>query len=115
MPPVVGMSEAVMPTRITLSADAAPIGRMLRKAATATHPKIKAAVFPLAGSVALRVSPLILPLRGSLLLPACGERAGVRGRPKPDLSFLSTAVPPWFIRLPQEQCQQKKPSAVPLP
>jgi len=23
------------------------------------------------------------------------------------MSFLSTAVPPWFIRLPQDQCQQK--------
>jgi hypothetical protein len=26
-----------------------------------------------------RVLPLTLPLRGSLPLPACGERAGVRG------------------------------------
>src|SRR5215470_1308022 len=40
MPPVVGMSEAVMPTRMTLSADAPDIGRMLRKAAIANHPKL---------------------------------------------------------------------------
>jgi hypothetical protein len=40
MPPVVGKSDAVIPTRITLSADAPPTGTLLRKAATASHPKL---------------------------------------------------------------------------
>src|SRR5262249_39108439 len=39
MPPVVGMSAAVMPTRITCSADAPPNETLLRKAAIASHPK----------------------------------------------------------------------------
>src|SRR6516164_9141589 len=68
MPPVVGMSAAVMPTRITLSADAPQTGTMLRKAATASHPRIGrrcAHRRPILGWLAVAAFLSIVPVCGA--------------------------------------------------
>src|SRR4029077_19121796 len=100
MPPVVGMSAAVMPTRITCSADALPTGTVLRKAATASQPSCpsfdRLFVIPAdAGTQVSRAATVALDPR------CCGGNESHIG-----ISDVIVMQPWLLVRLRQDRCQQ---------